>query len=72
MAFYIHERHDLHHTSSRRDWKNNAIREIRADITTPNFFIERFGAETAKLVFLDPSEEIEEDMQKWLRPDVVI
>jgi hypothetical protein len=67
VVFYLHERHDLHHTAYRRDWKNNAIREIRSDIANPKHFIERFGAEPAARGDFDTSGE-----EQWLRKDTII
>jgi hypothetical protein len=72
MVFYIHERQDVHHTAYRRDWKNNAIREIRSDITNPKYFIDRFGAEPKQLEFPDPSEGVEQDEEKWRRADTIL
>ncbi len=45
----------MHHTAYRRDWKNNAIREIRKDMENPLHFMERFGSEPAPRSFLDTS-----------------
>lgn len=64
---YLHERHDLHHTAYRRDWKNNAIREIRSDIANPKHFIERFGTEPAARGYFDTSGE-----EQWFREDTII
>lgn len=69
IVLYLHERHDLHHTAYRRDWKDKAIREIRSDIANPNHFIERFGAEPAPLGIFDTSGE---DEKYWLRDDTII
>jgi hypothetical protein len=67
VMFYLHERHDLHHTAYRRDWKNNAIREIHSDIANPKHFIERFGSEPAPRGDFDTSGE-----ELWLREDTII
>jgi hypothetical protein len=67
VVFYLHERHDLHHTAYRRDWKNNAIQEIRSDIANPKHFIERFGTEPAARGDFDTSGE-----EQWFREDTII
>lgn len=67
VVIALQERRDLHHTAYRRDWKNNAIREIRADLANPRHFIERFGAEPAARGDFDTAGE-----ESWLREDTIV
>ncbi len=69
VGFYLHHRKDLLHTAHRREWKNNAIREIRSDIANPKYFIDRFGSEPAPLGVFDTSGE---DEDRWLRDNTII
>ena len=67
VVLYLYERSDLHHTAHRRDWKDNAIQEIRSDIVNPHHFVERFGAEPAPRDFSDTSGD-----ESWLSDDTII
>lgn len=67
VVFYLHERRDQHDTAYRRDWKNNAIREIRSDIANPNHFIDRLGADPKPREFFDTPENV-----LWLLDDTII
>lgn len=67
IAFYYHERYDTYHTEYRRDWKNNAIREILKDMENPLHFVERFGSQPAPRSFFDTS-----GLESWHRANTII